>query len=248
MRKAVLCFVSIILIFYGNAVYAEEAYYTNLNGIEFNEYQYNTLVAMLNEHIVQTMTYEEYQNFNVDNIIEGEYFYEVIEDGSSSNANSRAYHETTCKRIVLGATCSSSECTISLSTTWKCIPGIKSYDVTGVRLANTTFSDDDFLFTYRADSTVKTSYAGKKGASNGVGYAIKIPSSGDIDYTALYFDVKPQGRVYGTYQHAVKNITLTKALDFTFNSSGYGGVFAWPSSYGQIFDQTSGVYLVLPVD
>lgn len=246
MKKAVLCFVSIILIFYGNAVFAEGAYYTNLNGLTFTEYQYDTLVAMLNEHIIETMTYEEYQNFNVNNIVEGEYFYTVVEDTPANN-NSRSYHETACKKIVLSGTCTSSKCSMALTTNWKCIPGVKSYDVTGVRLASTTFYDDDITFTYRADNTTKTTYAGKKGASNGVGIAIKIPSSGNIDYTSMYFDVYPRGRVYGTYQHAVQNISLNTALNFTFNSSGYGGVFAWPSSYGQIYDQTSGVYLALPV-
>lgn len=247
MKKAVLCFVSIILIFYGNAVYADEAYYTNLNGLKFTEYQYNTLVAMLNEHLVQNMTYEEYQNFEVENIVEGEYFYNIVEDTNPSNPNSRAYHETSCKKIVLSATCGSTECNIYLSTTWKCIPAVKSYDVTGIRLASTTFTDSTQTFNYKSNGTVKTTYAGKKGASNGVGFAVKIPSSGDIEYTIVRAYVKPQGRVYGTYQHAVENISLNTALDFTFNSSGYGGVFSWPSSYGQIFDQTSGVYLLLPV-
>ena len=247
MKKAVLCFVSLILIFYGNAVYADEAYYTNLNGLKFTEYQYNTLVEMLNEHIVETLTYEEYQNFNVDSIVEGEYFYNIVEDDTSSNLNSRSFHETTCKKIVLSGSCSSTKCAMALTTNWKCIPAVKSYDVMGVRLASTTFYDDARTFTFRYNGNTTTSYAGLRGASNGVGYAFKIPSSGNVDYAALVFNVKPQGRVYGTYQHAVENISLNTALDFTFNSSGYGGVFAWPSSYGQIYDQMAGVYLGLPV-
>lgn len=247
MKKAVLCFVSIILIFYGNAVFAEEAYYINQNGLEFTEFQYNALVNVLNENIVQKMTYAEYQNFEVQNINEDSFNYQILEeDNSNSNARGNS-HETACKKLVLSASCTSVKCHSTLSTVWKCIPSVRSYDVIGVRLASTTFYNDTFTFTYSAGGSVITTYAGRKGASNGVGYAYKMPSNGDVDYVTIGFNVYPRGRVYGTYQHAVKNISLNTALDFTFNSSGYGGVFAWPSSYGQIYDQTSGVYLALPV-
>lgn len=222
-----------------------DAYYTNDYGLEFTEFQYEMMVERLSEEHVKTMTYAAYEMLGVANITEDNYE-QVVYDESKNTSNARAtFYETTCKKITISKNCDSSKCAVTFTNNWKCIPAVKSYDVAGVRLSSTTFYDNNQSAYFTSDGAVKNP-AGSRGASNGIGYAYKVPSSGQIGYSAVSIrtDATNTGAVYGSYQHGVRSMSLTYALDFTFNSAGLGGVFAW--SNDEYFDQMSGVYIVVP--
>ncbi|MCH5166668.1 MAG: hypothetical protein J1F35_02125 [Erysipelotrichales bacterium] len=249
MKKNVLKVMIIMLVFFSTSVKADsnyEVFYTNNNGLEFTEFQYSTLVDILDAEKVTNLTEEEYNYFEVENMIEGQYEYTtqefyVHETPMTSGVMPLAYYETTSKRLTLSKTCSSSSyCTMSSTLTWKKTPAVTSYDVIGVRLVNTSFYDstNDFLYSY--GSTTTTNYTGTKRTSEGVGVVVKISSN--INYVSHKCRVKPtsNGVVYASYQHAVKDITFAKAIDFTFSGTGYGSVFVWPSSYGTIYDKMGG--------
>ena len=250
MKKNILKVMIIALVLFSTSVKAD-AYYTNENGLEFTEFQYNTLVDILNEKSVRTLTQEEYDHFNVENMIEGEYEYntqefETYETPFTAGVMPLAsYHETTSKKITLSKACTSSYCLMSVILIWKKVPSVTSYDVIGVRLANTTFYDSLNDFTAKFGSTTTSSYAGYKKTSEGLGDSVSIKSN--VEYVSLNVRVKPtsNGAVYASYQHAVKTVTLAQSLNFTFSGTGYGSVFVWPSSYGSIYDKMGGASLNL---
>ncbi len=245
MKKIVMGILLSCLALNCSTVFAD-AYYTNDNGLEFSEFQYELMTTVLDEDMVAEMTEDEYNSFGVANMNQENTKLAIEEDnGNDSGIMPLAtYHETQSKKITIISVCGSSECTILTTATWKKSPAVRSYDVIGHRIYNSLFTST------AATAVLKTSdsaygYEDKKGASNGIGCAVKLPSDETINYIALTTYMQPQGRVYGSYQHAIKNITLSKAMNFSFSDNGYGNVFLYPSSYDLTFDQMAGVYLVL---
>ena len=221
-------------------VNAEKVYYRNNNGLPFTEYQYQMMVERFDEDVVANMKYKPYQMLGVSNINEDNYEQEVYQVTNNSRAT---YYETTCKKIAISKGCNTSTCAINFTNNWKCIPAVKSYDVSGIRLSSTSFSNTSYDSYFESDG-VDTDPAGSRGASNGIGYAFKVPSSGDIGYSVVSATVNKTGAVYGSYQHGVRSMSLSRALDFTLSSVGLGGVFDF-GSYDDYFDQMSGVYITL---
>lgn len=217
-----------------------EVYYRNNNGLPFTEYQYNAMLDMFSEETVSNMRYDVYDLLNVSNLTNENHDYVVKEDEENNRAT---YYETNCKKIAISKACDSTKCSVNFTTDWKCIPAVKSYDVSGIRLSGTNFYNSSYSAIFVVNGT-NTNPAGSRGASNGVGYAIKVPSSGDIGYSVVNAYINKTGAVYGSYQHGVKSMSLSRALDFTFSATGQGGVFEW-GSYDSYFDQMSGVYITL---
>ena len=245
MKKIVMGILLSCLALNCSTVFAD-AYYTNDNGLEFTEFQYELMTSMLNETLVAEMTEEEYDNFGVSNMNPENAKLAIEEDNGNDSGIMPlgTYHETQSKKISIASVCDSSKCSVVTAVTWKKSPAVRSYDVIGHRIYNSSFVST------AGNLLLKTSggsygYDDKKGASNGIGCAVKLPSDETINYISLSTFMEPQGRVYGSYQHAIKNITLSKAMNFSFSDNGYGNVFLYPSSYDLTFDQMAGVYLVL---
>lgn len=236
MKRILIGIISLLILSSLNA--NAEAYYTNENGLPFTEYQYEVMVDRIGLEDVQNMPYRVYNSMRISDINENNYTEVSYEEPTTSRGT---YYETSCKKINISKTCDSSGCTVVFTNDWKCIPKVKSYDVSGIRLSSTNFLNSANDAFYVSDGVTKDP-AGSRGASNGVGFAFKVPSSGDIGYSAVVADVAKTGIVYGSYQHGVKSMNLNRALNFTFTSTGQGGVFEW-GSYDSYFDQMGGVYI-----
>ena len=236
MKRILIGIISLLILSSLNA--NAEAYYTNENGLPFTEYQYEVMVDRIGLEDVQNMPYRVYNSMRISDITENNYISESYEESTQTRGT---YYETSCKKIIISKTCDSIDCTLIFTNDWKCIPKVKSYDVSGIRLSSTNFTSNA-ADAYFVSNGVATDPAGSRGASNGVGFAFKVPSSGDIGYSAVVADVAKTGIVYGSYQHGVKNMNLNTALNFTFTSTGQGGVFEW-GSYDSYFDQMGGVYI-----
>lgn len=245
MKRKLLLLICGLLIFNPTSIKADEIYYTNNYGLHFTEFQYNKMVERLSVPHVQNMSYKAYEMLGVANITEDNYEQVIYDEEPSSNNNRATYYETGCKKITISKACDSDRCLVTFTNNWKCIPAVKSYDVSGVRLSSTNYYQQDQAAFFTSNGVAKEP-SGSRGASNGVGFAFKVPSSGDIGYSAVNIttDATNPGVVYGSYQHGVKSMSLTYALDFTFDSSGLGGVFSWDDN--SYFDRTSGVYIVAP--
>lgn len=222
-----------------------EVFYTNNNGLEFTEYQYNSMVQILNEKSVANMQSEEYAMYNVSNMT-AENSKIAIYDEPEHSITRATYHETAGKKVSISSTCNSTQCVVTVSLVWKMSPVVRSYDVIGVRLSNTLFTTADYACRYYMPSGASYNCSAHIGFSNGSGSLITMPQSGDIDHILYQVGVQPKGKVYGSYQHAVKGISQSNALNFQMGADGLGGVFYYPSAYRSFYDGMGGVYIAIP--
>lgn len=246
MRKRLLGVMIIALSLFSINVKAD-AYYKNANGLELTEFQYKVLVDMFSEEKIEEFTEEDYDALHVERMIEGKYKYKVEEfeapeESYPGGLVPYVFHETPSKKLTMAVFDHGDSCTISLTVSWKKSPVVASYDVIGIRVANSMIYDDTNSFDAKMDGKVTTSYARAVKTELGLADVFKITNG--ISYASLDTKVRKtnNGVVYGSYQHATKAITLTNASNFTFAGTGYGSVFLWPSSIKGTYDNMSGVY------
>lgn len=246
MRKRLLGVMIIALSLFSINVKAD-AYYKNENGLELTEFQYKVLVDMFSEEKIEEFTEEDYDALHVERMIEGKYKYKVEEfetpeESYPGGLVPYVFHETPSKKLTMAVFNNGDFCTISLTVSWKKSPVVASYDVIGIRVANSMIYDDTNSFDAKMDGKVTTSYARAVKTELGLADVFKITNG--ISYASLDTRVRKtnNGVVYGSYQHATKAITLTNASNFTFAGTGYGSVFLWPSSIRSTYDNMSGVY------
>ena len=246
MRKRLLGVMIIALSLFSINVKAD-AYYKNENGLELTEFQYKVLVHMFSEEKIEEFTEEDYDALHVERMIEGKYKYKVEEfeapeESYPGGLVPYVFHETPSKKLTMAVFDHGDSCTISLTVSWKKSPVVASYDVIGIRVANSMIYDDTNSFDAKMDGKVTTSYARAVKTELGLADVFKITNG--ISYASLDTRVRKtnNGVVYGSYQHATKAITLTNASNFTFAGTGYGSVFLWPSSIKGTYDNMSGVY------
>lgn len=236
MKKTLLL---MLLLTFGIVGVNAEAYYVNDNGLEFTEYQYDVMCEFIGGKNVKTLTEEQYNTYEIANMTEENHNYTTYEDKSSQSSARATAIETTYKKLIISSTCYSNYCAITTYAEWKQMPKVRSHDVIGVRLNGTSFYDSS-ISGFLSTGTSAISPVGSKGMSNGAGSVFKLPS-GNINYITQTVKVKPGGKVYGSYQHAVKTVGYSVAYSFNISSVGLGGVFVWDSSYGTLYDEMSGV-------
>lgn len=157
-------------------------------------------------------------------------------------------YETASKTMVLQHYNAGSQTISTLLVNWKNTPSVKSYDVIGFRYGrNVNFEsisahqryDGDRIY-YSMDGT------NMKRTSNGIGISMNLVDSAS-DFS-LFFQVRITKQnslvpVYASYQHATRNVSLANSKDYTFNSSGLGGVFKFNSNtIAGYYDNMTGLY------
>ncbi len=228
-------------------VSAEEIYYVNDNGVEFTQYQYETLSKFIGKENVKSYTQAEFDQMEIGNMTETNTKYTILDDNKVEDSGNGittygTFYETAYKRLTLSSNCSGSYCSLSTYLTWKQNPKVRSYDVIGVRILGCQFYDTTAGVSLKSGGKIYGSQA-KITASNGIGNVVKL-TSGDVSYAQQVVHVKNgSGTVFASYQHAVKSISLDKAKNFTFNGAGPGSVFNWPNN--DLFDQMAGVHLAV---
>lgn len=232
---------------FATVVSADEIYYTNENGVEFTQFQYEALCKFIGEENVENYTQAEFDMMEIGSMTEDNTNYVILDDNKTEDSNSGittygAAYETTYKRLTLSTYCSGSYCAATTYLTWKKNPSVRSYDVIGVRILSTTFYDTTAGVALKSGGKVYGSEA-KVTASNGIGNVVKL-TSGDVEYAQQITHItNGSGTVFASYQHAVKSITLAQAKAFSFSGSGPGSVFNW--SNNDLFDQMAGVHLAV---
>ena len=246
MRKRLLGIMIVALSLFSINVKAD-AYYKNENGLELTEFQYKVLVDMFSKEKVEGFTEKDYEALDVEKMKEGEYEYKVqeIETPEESYPGGLVpyvFHETASKKLTLAKFCYTDYCSIVVTLDWKKPPVVASYDVIGIRVANSMIYDTTNSFLSKMDNNYSTSYARAVKTELGLADVFKITNG--ISYANFKTNVRKtnNGVVYGSYQHATKAISLTNASNFTFAGTGYGSVFLWPSSIKGTYDNMSGVY------
>lgn len=248
------------LIFSSNG---SDTFYTNLNNLDDNHYQ-KLLNAL--ESLYLSIEYEEniskikldvqldyvnnhFFSFGIDkdNITDSSSLDDsiIIEENIEDDWQviTPVEYETPSKKITLSATCSKKEnlCRVTFSTIWKSLPKIKSYDVIGIRLSDTFFLDEHAIIL--ANDYLKPDYAYQ--STSGLG-AIFDLSKDEIYTITQSFNVAYQGTIYATYQHAIKDISLDNASNFSFSSNGLGSVISFANQKEEkSYDDLPGIKLIL---
>lgn len=242
MKRISICLLLVTLFTVNTATVKaaeNEFYYTTKNGINLTEKEYNYIITMFDEHFLDIMNEQDYDAMQKMNVNTNDIEYKVYEPSYIESRSTIV--ETNSKKLVIGKSCASNMCDMTVTNTWKGVPKVKSYDVLGARIGGTTFYDDAFTTIFKFDSGNKICTEYVK-ASNGFGCSYKLESGSTTYYSYASFDVVPSGLVTASYQHASKSVTLSVSKNYTFSVNGEGNVFLFNTTKGQdAYDGMSGV-------
>lgn len=238
MKKILIIF-GVLAIFIGHDVKAE-TYFVNKNNVNLTKSQYD---------YISKLYYEGYQNFITEDeyntLVQNDLFQQEVESKSMvtfERSNTRSTNIYANKRTLTISKSCNTNCMITLKAVWDGIPIVQSYDVIGMRFANTSpISINQCSITSNSYSnSYSNSSENYKNANYGFGYSVKIPnSSGIVLLTSA--TVNTGGTVYGAYEHALSNVTLATSKNYNISSAGQGSVFAFTGSAIGKYDNTSGV-------
>ena len=234
MLRKVMCIGLIVFAIQSQNVSAKGIFYQNENGVGFTKEEYEFLSKMFWDGCQDIMTLNDYDKFIESKIMDGEFeskelIIPVTRATSISDSN---------KSLKISKSCSTN-CTISITASWKGNPTIHSYDVIGAYLSGTVLQGNP-ITTVSSGITSTTSNEIKR-FSNGFGVSVKIPNYGNKLVINTVFNVSKGGTVYGSYQHAMKNISLSDSKNYTLSRNGFGGVFDFKGTAFNTYDRMSGV-------
>ena len=228
-------------------VKADEIYYTNANNVSMTKQQYDYFVELADEEYPNVVTQEVYDKFvnngfftqpiekqvyDEDAVRQQEIIPSVIPRGT--------VHETQAKKLVLGKTCGTTTCDITVTLTWKGQPVIKSWDVIGAYLYGNLNLASNILTTLTY-SGGNIAYDDPYYTTGGFGTSVKLRTSSTNMRAYQSYDVYGTGTVFASYQHATSNISKSTSHLFTIGAGGYGGVFYFYGAASNVYDQMGGV-------
>ena len=220
----------------GMKVCATTSYFTNSNGVNLSESEYNFVSDVFWEGFQEIMTIEDYNKIFDDDLIGKEIVKKTYTKYIPNNTRGTTV-TTPQVQLTITKVCNTN-CLITTTARWLALANIRSYDVIGAYLQNTSLVS---TVTTRAVTTSASQSSNSiKNTSNGFGVSIKSPSGSNLTINQ-YYSVSLGGHVYASYQHAIRNITLTNSQQYTISRSGYGGVFLFNSPYNSYYDNMSGV-------
>lgn len=239
MKKIVYIFSFILcVLFFAENVNAKSNVYVNSNGVEININDYDNLCEIYTKEYIEFVSqdvYESIKDYNTNDVVIKQNYDNVI-------IPLAAEHTTTYKSIKL----IKNGTHITLQLTWLKMPTTRSYDVFGIRFSGAKLDGNiTFKQIYKVNGSTKTSTSNNQQSfSNGYGTSFLIPSD-SITYlqASLDFNYSGSGKIFGTYQHAQKKVTLANSKKYTISSSGYGSVLYFDSSVKESYDAMGGVNL-----
>lgn len=172
-----------------------------------------------------------------------------------------ASHQTSMKRlelrVVTGNSISYKIATIT--NTWLSIPKVKKFDVIALRPGSNSMTinvvkglitgyqkADNTMINYDVDSEntkISSSFTGHGGIGISMNILDAVQNSLENSMTVYFLTGSNPFELYGTYQHAAQSTTLKESQDYTFDSTGYGGVLKFSNSVKNKYDQMQGVYV-----
>ncbi|MBR2827852.1 MAG: hypothetical protein IKE70_01295 [Bacilli bacterium] len=224
----------------------ENPYYVNEHGVELDQYEYVFLQNFYFDRYPEYITQEQY-----DEMVKYDFFNGIVEkvtyDEPSSNDDdpngSRSpYHNTTGKQLVIEKICNST-CLVNLQATWHYVPNVKSYDDIGFYFIGTSMVSH--LSTVVGSSTEYQTFNNIISYGNGWGNTVKLPQTGTNYTVSTSAIMNTGGHVYGSYQHAVEDTTISVAQNYSFSTGGYGHVFLFGNSATNVYDGMGGVDIAL---
>lgn len=254
-------------------IYAEtdtEAYYISYYGAELTKEQYENMLTVYDKDTIFYMSpdlIDELKDEELHVYMEKELEDERLNPPSVATAyevggamrssdNWNAYWETEYKILTMRISGAASVKTVTLTTKWKKLTQSRYYDVMGFRTKakDVVFKMSDaqtLVATQKADGLIVGNYninsSGVKICSEGIGLSVLLDKNAkkslEFSMTVKFGSGADPFHVYGTYQHAQKEVTESQSKKYSINSSGYGGVFDFDSSVAGKYDKTEGLYV-----
>lgn len=224
-------------------VHADDVYYTNKNGVNMTEEQYNFLGELYFDGYQEYITQDKFNKYLTMGLYDKKVYKKETEDFETGVESPRALiHETTAKKLTLAYSCSNGFCGMVTSLQWKGTPRVISYDVIGSYLyGNLTRLTTPNTYLYWSGTAIE--FTDRVYSGNGYGCTALLQNSStamrivqDID-----LEVNGDGTFYSSYQHATKRITLETSKKYTTGFGGDGGVFFFYGSAVGVYDQMGGV-------
>lgn len=221
---------------------AQEFYFTNNNGVNFTEREYNYVTQLFFDGYQNDMTQSEF-NSVMENIDGEVHKYVLGADHRIENTRGTHYLDTTDRELIVTTSCGNTTCTIVEELNWDTFPATRSYDLLGA-YSSKAITNSSIVTKLYKNGNLNNTYTSAQTFSNGFGQSVKLPTGtlGSLDITQS-FTVKKGGSLHVTYQHATQSITLTKSKSYTISPSGMGGVFN--HNYSSYYDFEDGIYITL---
>lgn len=245
IRSIILLLICISL-FSGFKVFAKEPSkeFINNNNVKLTEKELDFIEKFYGKDFFGKMTkadYEWIQELDINNRdveVKSTYLYDQNQPTNNSGIKRGPSYSTASKRLSIARSCSG-VCTVMTNLTWLVNPTVRSYDLIGARLYNTSLANETIVTSVTSSSGPSYS-SNNKVFGNGLGTSIKLPSSSNLIIQQKFY-TNNGGKVYASYQHATSNITLQTSLNYNISSGGYGGVFLFYGDAVGKYDGMAGV-------
>ena len=239
------------------------------------EEDYNKLRSIFSDARISIMTDEEKAIYTENDVTveeklykgtqttNGTYNYEEIdpslEDDIRESAEISTYdnfYQTTYKKIsLIDAALSNNVHQLTVYTQWLITPVTQSYDVTALRVDDAYVVDGTQYGTqvYRKNGSVQSVNYSPNGTNirksdNGFGISMNLVNGGtnfETDITANVVATSQYAMAYGTYQHAVTDVTLDASQSYTISHNGFGDVVNFATGVQNKYDGMAGVSVSL---
>ena len=208
------------------------------------------------EHaIIKTKNY-----FGVSNGNNGSFTWQEVTDEEYENIGvlqNRAadYYETAGKKLKLVALQHEEIWDVYLHVFWKLLPNTRSFDVIGLRFQNFARLENceyghQFYRPAGNEHFSSISYDANgtniKKQFDGFGISMNLVNQ---NITGLELEVGADGiisaenpYIFGSYQHAVNNVSLAESQNYNISPAGYGNVFNFSQSVMTNYDGMQGVH------
>lgn len=229
----------LIFIFIGMDVKASTVYYSNEN-VSLSEKEYNYIIQLYGKEYLEKMSFEDYlwlKELDIDNSM-----VEISFSEENLILPTNVIITTTDQKLAISKSCQSSYCIVTLISTWLNNPTIRSYDVMGFRFNGTSLYNNNVTTRLSSSNGIET-ISNYRFLDNGFGNSIKLPNSGNNFLIEQRAYVKTGGTVYGTYQHATKNVTLNISKNYYISMTGYGSVFTFTGNAINVYNGLTGVHI-----
>ena len=230
------------------------------DGVDITEEYYVTEQSGENETDIQITEQEAMDILNMKNVkINGSFSQTLLSSGYDVTRRT-AVSETALRKVELKMiNVAESYKRVRLTCTWLTIPDVKSYDVIGFRamgseaISITDISDGGNIVGYQycdGKSGVKYTMASGNIKINGRGIGISIDlddsasKSLKLEFYTTFGNASEAFGVAGTYQHAIKDITLSRSKSYTINSLGLGTVLKYSTANAKYYDGAAGLTVV----
>lgn len=239
MKKILFLMILFICMTFSKTVLAEK-YYQNSNNIIMSLKQQEFIDTLYSSGYSNLITKEEFEILTASNIFEQKIFTNETKMVNESRSTSIT---TNSRNLKISKACSD-RCVVTLTAIWNKLPNIKSYDLIGMRFANTTPITINQAYVKGSTKTMTYSNSSSSFKSSNIGFGYSVKLNNDSSYTITTSAVvKSGGTVYGAYEHAISNITLENSKKYSFSSLGQGSVFLFNGASIGKYDNVAGVQI-----